>query len=254
MLYLNLCELCQKKSFMIKPITSTDNINLHYQDLVDIHTQTNANNYKTHWRAIRESYKNNLNTRKSSTSSAAKNKSKYNKSLSSIIDIRHDKRKKSNFSVGEKFSSSDMVSLIYSDIQIKSFNQTDSTECDEMYPEQILQNTGSALNVPPETKYQPKLGFKKLSGMQEGKDELREEQEELAIMEEMKEAKYSKNNPIQLFFQRMASTVMTFPPELAIETRKRVNDIVSEMELFANALRTKAMNKPIEPIDMPPIF
>ncbi|VVC35000.1 Hypothetical protein CINCED_3A014936 [Cinara cedri] len=38
MLYLNLCELCQKKSFMIKPITSTDNINLHYQDLVDIHT------------------------------------------------------------------------------------------------------------------------------------------------------------------------------------------------------------------------
>jgi len=35
----------------------------------------------------------------------------------------------------------------------------------------------------------------------------------------------------------MASTVMTFPPELVVETRMRANNIVSEMELRALAAK-----------------
>lgn len=145
-------------------------------------------------------------------------------------------RKKSNFSVGEEFSSTDMVNFIYSDIQIENFNQTDSTESNEMYPRLALQSTESLLDMSPETNYVSKEEFNKLNGTREGKDKVQEEhKEQLAIMKEMEEAKYNKNNPIQLFFQSMASTVMTFPLELAIEARKRVYDIVSEMELFANA-------------------
>lgn len=139
-----------------------------------------------------------------------------------------------------------MVSLIYSDIHTESFNQTHSTECNKIYTDQHLQNTDLVLGVSTETGSEPKLEFEKCNGSR-GKYEIRKEQ--LAVIEKTEESKYNKNNPIQLFFQSMASTVMTFPPELVIETRKRVNDIVSEMELFANALRTKAMNKTIDPID-----
>lgn len=148
-----------------------------------------------------------------------------------------------------------MVNLIYSDIQIDNFNQTDSTQCDEMYSGLSLQNSDSPIGMSTETRYVPIKEFKKLNEIQGGKDKLKEEQEEqLSMMKEAEEAKFNKNNPIQLFFQSMASTVMTFPPELAIETRKRVNDIVSEMELFANALKTKATHKPTSPMNIPPMF
>ena len=55
------------------------------------------------------------------------------------------------------------------------------------------------------------------------------------MMKEMKEAECS--NAIQIFFKSMALTVMTFPPELVVETRMRVNNIVSEMELHALAAK-----------------
>lgn len=61
-------------------------------------------------------------------------------------------------------------------------------------------------------------------------------------MKEMKEAEC--NNPIQIVFKSMASTVMTFPPELIVETRMRVNNIISEIEL--RSLKSK-VNTPITP-------
>lgn len=60
----------------------------------------------------------------------------------------------------------------------------------------------------------------------------------LATLKETKEAEYADNHPIQIFFKSMASTVMTFPPELAVETRMRVCKIVSEMELCSLAAKT----------------
>lgn len=60
----------------------------------------------------------------------------------------------------------------------------------------------------------------------------------LATLKETKEAKCADNHPIQIFFKSMASTVMTFPPELAVETRMRVCKIVSEMELRSLAAKT----------------
>lgn len=44
MLYLNLCKLCQKKGLTVKPITPTNNMNLHYQvNLIDMHSQPGGN-------------------------------------------------------------------------------------------------------------------------------------------------------------------------------------------------------------------
>eukprot|EP00102_Acyrthosiphon_pisum_P018276 XP_008189970.1 PREDICTED: protein suppressor of variegation 3-7 [Acyrthosiphon pisum] len=55
------------------------------------------------------------------------------------------------------------------------------------------------------------------------------------------------NDPIQIFFKSMASTVATFPPELAVEAKTRVFNIISELEL--RAIKAKASNTTsVEPI------
>ena len=62
--------------------------------------------------------------------------------------------------------------------------------------------------------------------------EIRQGREErLKMIKEIKQQ--SENHPIQIFFKSMASTVMTFPPELAVEARNRVCNIISEIELRA---------------------
>jgi len=102
-------------------------------------------------------------------------------------------------------------------------------------------NTDSPIDVSYETDCEPKpIYFKKPHAARGGKDKIIQEikkgrEERLAMMKEMKEAECS--NAIQIFFKSMASTVMTFPPELVVETRMRVNNIVSEMELRALAAK-----------------
>jgi len=62
--------------------------------------------------------------------------------------------------------------------------------------------------------------------------EIRQGREErLKMFKEVKQQ--SENHPIQIFFKNMASTVMTFPPELVVEARNRVCNIISEIELRA---------------------
>lgn len=39
------------------------------------------------------------------------------------------------------------------------------------------------------------------------------------------------NDPTHHFFKTMATTVLTFPPELRVEAKKRVFDVISELEL-----------------------
>lgn len=84
-------------------------------------------------------------------------------------------------------------------------------------------------------------------------EEIRKGREErLAVFKEMRRGDH---DPIQTFFKSMATTVATFPPELAIEAKTRVFNIISEMEL--RALNAKASyTSSIEPIlgtsHMPP--
>jgi len=62
--------------------------------------------------------------------------------------------------------------------------------------------------------------------------EIRQGREErLKMIKEIKQQ--SENHPTQIFFKSMASTVMTFPPELVVEARNRVCNIISEIELRA---------------------
>nr|CAD7431393.1 unnamed protein product [Timema monikensis] len=53
------------------------------------------------------------------------------------------------------------------------------------------------------------------------------------LFDEITERKNPPDHPIQTFFKSMASTVMTFPPDLIAETRMNVCNIVSEMEIRA---------------------
>jgi len=64
-------------------------------------------------------------------------------------------------------------------------------------------------------------------------------EERLAVLKEMRQGKLC-NNPIQFFFKSMASTVATFPPELAVEAKTKVFNIISELVL--RALKAKASN------------
>lgn len=68
-------------------------------------------------------------------------------------------------------------------------------------------------------------------------DEIKKRREErLAALREMKQQE--SIDPIQTFFKSTASTVSTFPPESVVETKMRIFNIVSEMEL--RLLKTKA--------------
>lgn len=73
--------------------------------------------------------------------------------------------------------------------------------------------------------------YKKIKETRKGREK------RLAVLKETEEAKCANNHPIQIFFKSMASTVMTFPPELAIETRMRVCKIISKMELRSLAAK-----------------
>lgn len=126
-----------------------------------------------------------------------------------------------------------MVEVEDSEVENEILDRTYYAEGDEVNHG----NTDSPIDVSHETDCGPKqIYFKKPLAARGGKDKIIQEikkgrEERLAMMKEMKEAEC--NNPIQIFFKSMASTVMTFPPELVVETRMRVNNIVSEMELRA---------------------
>lgn len=113
---------------------------------------------------------------------------------------------------------------------------TDSRESDGVH-KVAFENTDSSIDKPCDIYCEPTLIFKKPHGVRGGKQKIIQEgrEERLATMTEKKEAEF--DHPIQIFFKSMASTVMTFPPELMVETRMLVNNIVSEMEL--RSLKTK---------------
>lgn len=100
-------------------------------------------------------------------------------------------------------------------------DETDYAEGDEVNHSMVVENTDSPIDESHETDSGPKeIYFKKPHGVRGGKDK---------IIHEIKKglAKEAEcNNPIQIFFKSMASTVMTFPPELVVETRMRINNIV----------------------------
>lgn len=78
-------------------------------------------------------------------------------------------------------------------------------------------------------------------------DEIKKGREErLAALREMKQNECS--DPIQRFFKSMASTVSTFPPELALEAKMRIFNIVSEMELRILKAKANTNTPPIEPM------
>lgn len=77
-------------------------------------------------------------------------------------------------------------------------------------------------------------------------DEIKKGREErLAALRETKQ--HECNDPIQIFFKSMALTVSTFPPELAVEAKMRVFNIVSEMELRSLKAKANMNTLPVEP-------
>jgi len=89
----------------------------------------------------------------------------------------------------------------------------------------------------------PKKGGNKERLLQE----IRQGREErLKMIKEIKQQS-ENNDPMQIFFKSMASTVSTFPPELAIEAKQKVFNIITELEL--RALKTKVnTSSSLEPI------
>lgn len=77
-------------------------------------------------------------------------------------------------------------------------------------------------------------------------EEIRKGREErLAALKEMRQGELS-NDPIQIFFKSMASTVATFPPELAVEAKTKVFNIISEMELRSLKAKTSYYTSSVE--------
>lgn len=56
------------------------------------------------------------------------------------------------------------------------------------------------------------------------------ESDVIHLLRDIRDATQTKHNPIKLFFDSMASTVMGFPPALAAEAKLKVCQIVAELE------------------------
>ncbi|KAL5236617.1 hypothetical protein ACI65C_004027 [Semiaphis heraclei] len=199
-----------------------------------------ANDCKTRWRTIRDSYKKTLKKMKMGTGSAAKNKSKYNDdALSFLNEQEEERRTKSSIMIEKHIENT--ASLDCSEITVSdSAHQTENYNS-EMYIEPTSEtsineydnNLNNTSNVVPNEIFKNDNEKQKKGGNKERLlQEIRQGREErLKMFKEIKQQ--SENHPIQIFFKSMASTVMTFSPELVVEARNRVCNIVSEIELRA---------------------
>lgn len=88
---------------------------------------------------------------------------------------------------------------------------------------EINHSLTDAFRKPYEKKTIRRAQDKMLDEIKKGRDE------RMATLREMKQ--YECNDPIQIFFKSMALTVSAFPPELAVEAKMKVFNIISEMEL-----------------------
>ncbi|CAI6345567.1 unnamed protein product [Macrosiphum euphorbiae] len=213
----------------------------------------NVNDCKTRWRTVRDSYKKNLKKRKLGTGSAAPTKSKYNDdALSFLNNIEDERRTKSNIAYNENLNYSEVM-------ENESFNQTAESEENSFSNNSgqvSLETDNSIVDQPLENEIRDSLTDrfrkpyekpKKIGTKDKIIEEIKKGREErLAALKEMRRGELC-NDPIQIFFKSMASTVATFPPELAVEAKTRVFNIISELEL--RAIKAKASNTTsVEPI------
>ncbi|KAF0737155.1 Uncharacterized protein FWK35_00017527 [Aphis craccivora] len=177
-----------------------------------------------------------MKKRKLGTGSAAPNKSKYNDDALSFLDnVEDERRTKSNINFNENLNHSEITSAN------ESFDQTAETESETMIetdtlivdqqPEKELSDSLTEIFRKPHEK-QKKRGTKDkiLEEIKKGREG------RLAALKEMRQCEC--NDPMQILFKSMASTVATFPPKLAIEAKHKVFNIITELEL--RALKTKA--------------
>nr|CAD7404325.1 unnamed protein product [Timema cristinae] len=184
---------------------------------------------KTRWRTIRDSYRKIKNKKKQKgLRVGVPAKSKYNdkklRFLDEAILKRTTRTKKVVSTVGSLRSinsaaedGSDEASLVVSDEDEEDEEAGDSLVLEDKTPKR--KGCGPAAS-----KKRNKI------------DRLTEEAwKELynKLFDEITERKNPPDHPIQTFFKSMASTVMTFPPDLIAETRMNVCNIVSEMEIRA---------------------
>ncbi|VVC33424.1 BESS motif,MADF domain,SANT/Myb domain,Myb-like domain [Cinara cedri] len=199
----------------------------------------NVNDCKTRWRTIRDSYKKNLKKRKLGTGSAATTKSKYNDDSLNFLDNIEDERRTTSNILMDKIACNDSIN--YSEMtENESFNQTEETEPKTL----LLENSESILlkiNTPIDDQLLTKEinhslldAFRKKQTIPRTQDKILDEikkRREAPLMALREMRKYECNDSIQFFFKSMALTVSTFPPELAVEAKMKVFNIISEMEL-----------------------
>ncbi|KAL4148637.1 hypothetical protein QTP88_002817 [Uroleucon formosanum] len=211
----------------------------------------------SHFVEKNDSYKKNMKKCKLGTGSAAPTKSKYNDdALSFLNNVEDERRTESNIAYNENLNYSEVI-------ENESFNQTAESEenCFSNNSGQVsLETYSSIVDQPLENEIRDSLTDrfrkpyekpKKIGTKDKIIEEIKKGREErLAALKEMRHGELC-NDPIQFFFKSMASTFATFPPELAVEAKTRVFNIISELEL--RAIKAKATTSVESIVSVSPI-
>ncbi|XP_063235276.1 transcription factor Adf-1-like [Bacillus rossius redtenbacheri] len=190
-----------------------------------------AEDCKTRWRTIRDSYRKSNKKLKtgSKTGSPAFSKSKYNtESLKFLDETYKERASKSSININEIIENNQETQEMVDDCP--------SEECNQFQEEESAQES---TNWPSEQTSSSELlnssiKKRKITVKEKMLDEIRKGREERGkILKDLLENRGQdrSQHPIDIFFQSMSETVKQFPPHLIAETRLKVCQVVSQMEL-----------------------
>ncbi|KAL4085181.1 hypothetical protein QTP88_027040 [Uroleucon formosanum] len=194
-----------------------------------------VNDCKMRWSTIRDFRKKNMKKIKLDTGSATPTKSKYTDDVLSFLNNGEDKRRtKSNITFNDNLNHSEVIAAN------ESFDQTAETESETMIETDTLmfeqQQEKELRDILPEIFRKPHEKQTKRGTIDKTLEEIKKGREErLATLKEGKPGECYDS--IQNFFKSVVFTVTTLPPELVVEAKKRVFNIIKELQL--RALKTK---------------
>ncbi|KAJ8946494.1 hypothetical protein NQ318_001769 [Aromia moschata] len=179
---------------------------------------------KTRWRSLRDLYHRKKKDRKKGK--RARCQWEYMESLSFLDDFTTERKLDANpddsseekdednsaSKSTEQFPQGNYMNLIAVPFNL---NESQITNLKRSATEDAISETG---------------GKKVKSEPVEAEDEVREENETVQLLREIRDATRAKRHPIRTFFDSMANTVMSFPPALAAEAKLKVCQIVTELE------------------------
>ncbi|XP_068084375.1 uncharacterized protein [Anabrus simplex] len=203
--------------------------------MISLKLDRTENECKTRWRSIRDTYRKIKIKGKYKTGSAAPSKSKYNTAKFAFLDVALQERKTVS-SLPEKTANeheshdSDAEESEKRKEELGTGTE-DNEEKEELNFHEERTRSGEADSHGNPSYKKRKAIFLKDRAL----DEIKKGRESrMAIMKQIlaiKSEGHKEDHPVIDFFKSMAKTVMEFSPELIAETRMKVCQIVTEMEM-----------------------